>query len=147
MKVVVIGMQHKKSGSSFFLRLMKGEDLLETLTSFIRKNGITAGTISGIGAVDQLTLGYYDINSKSYQKKDFNEFLEILNLSGNISILDQEPFPHVHIIAGRANYETIGGHLIYAQVGLTAEIHILAADTLIKRQYDKESGLNLLNLV
>lgn len=139
-------MTFRRSGSSYILRLFKGEELVSTLKAFIQKYGITAGTISGIGATDLAIIGYYDESAKNYNKRTYEGNLEILNLTGNISMLNGEPFLHLHIILGDSELNTAGGHLFEAKISVTGEIFINAMDTILHRESDAESGLNLLKL-
>ena len=81
-----------------------------------------------------------------YQKKNIQEDLEILNVAGNIAMVDGEPFAHLHIILGDKNYNTIGGHLFSARISVTCEVFIRALDTVLKREFDEETQLKLLKI-
>jgi len=89
-----------------------GADLLESLTQFVRKEKITAGRISGIGATTHAVIAYYDQNQKKYLSMEFPGGMEILNLHGNVSIRDGNPFVHVHILLGDPQGKVFGGHLM-----------------------------------
>jgi len=136
----------RRVGSSYMVRLFKGEEKIDTLKGFLRKYGITAGTVSGIGATDDVTIGYFDPEKKEYQKKTFQGDFEILNLSGNVTMLDGEPLLHLHILLGDREYRVSGGHLFSANVSVTCEVFVKGLDTIIHREMDPETGLNLMKL-
>ncbi|GAB6139083.1 PPC domain-containing DNA-binding protein [Halanaerobaculum tunisiense] len=92
-------------------RLETGDDLLTELTELIKKEEIKAGKVSAIGAVKEATLSYYDQVTQEYQEEYFEEALEIVNLSGNISLKDGQPIIHAHISLGNEEGKLYGGHL------------------------------------
>ncbi|MFP4497625.1 MAG: PPC domain-containing DNA-binding protein [Vulcanimicrobiota bacterium] len=139
-------MDFKRVGTTYIVRLYKGEEIGASLKEFARKYGITAGFINGIGAVDDVILGYFHMGKKIYIEEHLEEDFELLSLMGNFALIDDEPFAHLHIMLGRDNYQVIGGHMVQARVSVTCEIYIQAADTIIKRVLDEGSGLKLMDL-
>ncbi|MDP7247801.1 MAG: DNA-binding protein [Candidatus Peribacteraceae bacterium] len=132
--------------SSYVLVLKTGEEIVESLTKYLVKNNITAGSISGIGAATDVVLNFYNMETKEYEEKSFPEELEILSLIGNISIKEGSPFAHLHIVLGTNDYACIGGHLKSAHVGPTCEIVIQELDVELKREVDETTGLYLLDM-
>lgn len=53
---------------------------------------------------------------------------------------------HLHIVLGDEKFQAYGGHLKNAVVSATCEIAIFELDSKIKRKYDDEIGLNLLDI-
>ena len=104
------------------------------------------GFITGIGAVLEAELGYYDLPSKRYAWKKFSNTQEIVSLTGSISTSENKLNLHAHIVLSDEHYQAHGGHLKEATVGGTCEILLRRFDTKLQRQYDKETGLNLLDL-
>ena len=76
------------------VRVMKDEDLLESLTAFIRDNNIKSGSINGIGALSTAQLGFFD--GSECQKFTITENVELTSLTGNIALLDDQPMLHIH---------------------------------------------------
>src|SRR5712691_9123492 len=95
----------------FMLRLEKREAILLSLKRFAKSKNLEAAVFEGIGSLNEVKLGHYDFTRKSYRYEVFREELEILTLSGNISILDKLPLPHAHVTLGRRDFSVIGGHL------------------------------------
>ncbi len=126
-----------------FLVLKKGEELISSLTQFLTEKNITAGSISGLGAVEKVDIAYYDLSTKTYLRKVFPDIYELLSATGNAALLDGKHFPHIHIVIGNRQYQTFGGHLFSAIVAATVELSIIAMPFRVERAYDDETGLKL----
>ncbi len=139
-------MQHKKIRNGFVLRLMRGEEVIKTLTSFVEEQKIPGGFVFGLGAFKEATLGYFDSAKKEYIKNFFRDDLEFGSLTGSISYVEGKPFIHAHVVAGGADCKAYFGHLFSATISATGEFFILPSDTRMERKADPETGLNLLDL-
>lgn len=137
-------MLYKRFDDKLVIRLRKGDRLVESVREILKKEQVKAGFITGIGAVNKLDIGIYDPSKRKYNNKIYEENLEILNLSGNISTMDDKLYTHFHISCGKADGMAIGGHLNEALISLTAEIFINLVDGNINRVYDDELGINLI---
>lgn len=51
-------MKYNKDGQTFLLVLVKGEDIVEVLTQFAMEQEMKFGSVSGIGACDNVTLNF-----------------------------------------------------------------------------------------
>jgi len=136
-------MRWKKLDGRYLLVLDKGEEVIESITRFCQEKGIGSGSFSGIGATDKAVIGY--LEKKDYLKKECNEDYEILNLIGNITYTDKA-FVHAHIILGRSDYSTIGGHLFSAVVSVTCEIWINPSSDRVLRIKDDKIGVMLISI-
>jgi predicted DNA-binding protein with PD1-like motif len=139
-------MQFKKIKDGFMLRLMKGEEIISTLSSFVQEQNIPGGFVFGLGAFNDATLGYFDAEKKEYVKNSFKEDLEFGSLTGSISYVEGKPFVHAHVVAGGADSKAYFGHLFSATISATGEFFIIPSDSLIERKPDTDTGLNLLDL-
>ena len=136
-------MQYKKVSGGYFIKIEKGEEVLETLTKFCKDNNLKSGSISGIGGTNDVSIKYYDMEKKEYLPINFGgKNYEIISLNGNISLVEGKPFVHLHIMIGDSDYRTFGGHLGKAVVGLTAEIMINMTEDIIERKLDEKYNLN-----
>ncbi len=125
-------------------RLNKGDDLIDALTEIIKQRGIVAGIISGIGAVSSARLGYFNQQTRQYEERHFAEEMEIAYLKGNISMKDNQVFPHIHAILSRRDFSAIGGHLYNGTIVYAFEFEILAFDgQSFVREFDTGTGLFL----
>jgi uncharacterized protein len=139
-------MKYKKFGEKFVVRLEKGEKVMENLTKFCTDQDIQAGSLSGIGALSQAEVQYYSLKDKEYHKKNFEDEFEVLNITGNISLVDDKPLIHAHITLSNTDFFAFGGHLVEATVGPTLEVIIEPMPGSITRKFDEEVGLKLIDL-
>jgi len=124
-------------------RLCKGDEIISRLSSFLKDNSITSGIITGIGAVSFAKIGYYNQTEQKYIAREFNEAMEILSLKGNISIKDNEPFMHLHIVLSKDDFTCIGGHLSEAKI-FAFEFEIIEFEGIsFERGFDSDTGLFL----
>lgn len=137
-------MQEFHSNQADVVVIRRGEEVMTRLTEYAREHDLKAAWISGLGGSGIVTLGFYDIEAKAYEWQEFATPLEILNLTGNLAIVDGEPFWHVHGTFGGRDYRAIGGHVKELVVGLTCELLVTPLDTPLTRIFDDETGLKLL---
>ncbi len=128
----------------YFLRLDRGEDLPARLLQFLSAEAVSAATLSGIGAVEQTTLGYYDLERREYVRRDFPESMELVSLAGNLAWEGERPILHMHaVIAGRDSV-AYGGHLFAARISATGELTVWTFDQRLERKLDNGTGLKLI---
>ena len=136
-------MEFRKFDNSYIIRLKKGEEIVETLKDFCSNQQIKLGKVSGIGAVNKVTVGLFDIDRKEYHSSDLIGNYEITTLTGNISTKDGETYLHLHINVADAQHKTYGGHLNSAIISATGEIIIDTIDGEVDQGFSEEIGLNL----
>ena len=133
-------------GRTFVAKLDYNADLLEELNKICIEKNITAGAINAIGAVSSLKLGFYDQDTKEYiyTTYAYDEPMEIVSCIGNVSIKDEKPFCHVHVIAADKKGKCIGGHLVQGTAIFAGEVTIqeyLGEDLI--RDVDNQTQLSL----
>ena len=125
-------------------RILKDEPLLEKIQDIVKEKDINLGLIKGIGALQNLNFSYYVQKEKRYVTKSINNPVEVLNLTGNISIKDGKPFIHCHITVADENGNAFGGHLAEKSKVFAFEYTIFILDGEEKvRKFDRETGLSL----
>ena len=137
-------MQAKKVDNGFFLRLDKDEEIISTLINFVADKNIQSGVITGIGALTEVTLGYFNRREKKYLQRVFGDIYELLSLNGSISYTGEAPVIHAHCVLGDADYRTHGGHLFSGLVAVTGEVYIRTFPDKFQRRHNDELSLNLL---
>jgi predicted DNA-binding protein with PD1-like motif len=120
-----------------------GDEVVETLVGFARDQGIRGGRLWGIGALEDAALGFYRRERKEYDRFGLEEEMELLSLHGNLSMTDQGPRVHAHVVVGRADGSAHGGHLFEAHVGPTLEAFVVESGEL-RREMDERFGLPLI---
>jgi predicted DNA-binding protein with PD1-like motif len=138
--------QYKQLSNQYMLRLDSGEDFLNTISGFCEQKGIKAAKVSGIGAVRDARISYFDLQKGEYISIEVPGDVELLSLMGNISIMEGQVFAHLHVTLADENFKVHGGHFSAGKVGATAEIFIEVYDLVLERKFYQETGLRLLVL-
>ena len=139
-------MKSVKSGDSFILRFDKNEELVRSLSEFVKNQGIAAGWISGLGGALWAELAFYHLDQKAYEFDRIEEPLEIANLTGNITTFNDKPFLHIHATVSDLNYHSYAGHLKELAVAATCEVKIDTLKTPISRVHNDACGLKIFDL-
>ncbi len=128
------------------LVLGTGDEFFVSLTDFAKKNRIEGGSFSGIGAFQQATIAYWNLQAKEYERIEIEEQVEVLALSGSLARSRDDVKIHAHAVLGRRYGSTIGGHLMRAVVLPTLELFVVDYGTRLTRRKDETTGLWLLDL-
>ena len=139
-------MKSKKLDTGTVLIFDSGDEVVSTLTGFAREKQITDAHFTAIGAFSGASLGYFDVGKKDYVKNQLNEQVEVLSLIGDIALDKGEPKIHAHVVVGKSDGAAMGGHLLEAHVRPTLELFLRESEEQLKRKFDPESGLALIDL-
>ena len=134
-----------KEGSTHLLRVDRGEDLVASITGYCDAAGISSASVSGIGAVQGVEIGFYQLAAKQYQRMRFEGIFELLTLSGNITRVDGKAFMHAHATLGASDFSVLGGHLFAAEVAVTGEIFLVETRLALTRKMNDGVGLKLID--
>ena len=137
-------MKIHSDGTITALILEKGESIHESLKQVTRKLELPGAFITGIGAVKDVTIGYFDIKSNKYKEIALKGFFELLSLNGDISWEGDEPIIHLHAVLGLEDGSVKGGHLMRANIAVTGEIFIHKTGARLEREKAEEFGLSLI---
>jgi uncharacterized protein len=138
-------MKSRQLDSGTVLVFDTGEEVVSTLTAFAKQNHIAAAHFTAIGAFSDADLGYFDPQKKQYLKNQVNEQVEVVSLIGDIALDKGEPKVHAHVVVGKKNGGAMGGHLLEAHVRPTLELVLEDSGEQLKRKFDPESGLALID--
>ncbi len=136
-------MEFRQFEQGYGIRLHKGEAVTQSLQAFFRKHRISTATLWAIGALEKVRLGYFDRQQKRYLEKEFPGVYELVGFTGNVSLVDGEPFLHAHAVLAGPDYVTFGGHFFEATVAVTMEVVLFTLPVTIQRKWDQETGLKL----
>lgn len=130
------------------IKLERGEELISTLTRFCADEGVRNAVFQGIGAVERVEIGYYDLGKREYYFRKDDGVFEVAAMQGNVALVDGKPFIHAHAVLSRCDESLacIGAHIKEAYVAVTLEVHMTVIDAEVSRSLDDDIGLKLLSL-
>ena len=131
---------------TFVLVFETGDEVVSEITNFTKVNDLDAASITAIGAFSRAMLGYFDIEKTQYEKIPIEEQVEVLSLVGDVALNRGEPELHAHVVLGRRDGTTRGGHLLEARVRPTLEVILVESPEHLKKRTDEETGLALIAL-
>ena len=129
-----------------FVRLEKGENIVESLQQIAQAHSITNAGISGIGSIENPILAHYTVTTKKYLEKPFTGIYEVISLLGNIAYVDQKPLVHAHCTISDEEMHAFAGHLVSGTVSATMELILTIFPTTYGKKMNEEIGLKLLDL-
>lgn len=126
------------------LVLETGEKVMARLEDYARQENVRAAHFTAIGAFRTCRVAYFDWETKDYIDLPFEEQMEVLVMAGDIAWKNGSPIVHAHVVLGRRDGTTRGGHLREACVRPTLEIFIEEGGSLV-RDDDPQSELALID--
>jgi predicted DNA-binding protein with PD1-like motif len=130
---------------TFAVVLAAGDEAIASLTAFAEEHRLTASHFTAIGAFERSVVAYFDWGSKKYQRIPISEQTEVLSLVGDITSKDDRPQVHAHVVLGKPDATAHGGHLMEGHVRPTLEIVITEEPAYLRRRFDPQSGLALID--
>jgi predicted DNA-binding protein with PD1-like motif len=115
-------------GTVHLLRLDTDDDLYDTITGYVKRHHIEAAWVTFLGAVKRASLRYYDQERKAYVDFSIDEPLEVVAGVGNVSVLDGEPFLHIHAALADESGAGRGGHVNSGTIVFALEVSIQVLD-------------------
>lgn len=125
-------MKVMRSGEFVVVRLDEGDEVISSLERAAREEGIGAAVIlSFVGALESSKL----ILQKGVDK-ELPFHTEAVG-NGNIALLENSRFVHLHVALG-CERGTWVGHLLRGVVGIFCEVIMAPIKPPLKRKYDRE---------
>jgi uncharacterized protein len=131
---------------TFAIIFNTGDEVVAGLKTFAGEKGLAASHFTAIGAFKDVVLGYFDWEKKDYTNIPIHEQVEVLSLVGDVTLDEGKPNIHAHVVLGKQDGSTCGGHLIEARVRPTLEVMLTESPDHLTRRFDRESGLALICL-
>ena len=123
-----------------------GDEVMEQLKNFAKDQKLRASQFTAIGAFSEAIVGFFDFSIKDYEKTPIQEQVEVLVLTGDISLFKDEYKVHAHVVVGKRDGTAHGGHLVKAIVHPTLEIILNESPKYLKREMDEESEIPLIKV-
>ncbi len=137
---------HEDGARTYALIFETGDEVIGKLREFARAQQLGGGHFTAIGAFQDVTLAYFDWETKEYEEIPVREQVEVLTLAGDIALHEGEPKIHAHVLIGKRDGTAHGGHLMEAHVRPTLELILTESPRHLQRRHDPETGLALITL-
>jgi uncharacterized protein len=111
----------------YFVVLEPGDEAVRCLIQFAREQEVDAAVVTGVGSVTELELGTGGGRSRDQLRRKLDEPLETCSLTGTLTLVDGEPFPHLHGSFARRDQSLVGGHVYLAVCGTSLELAVQVA--------------------
>jgi predicted DNA-binding protein with PD1-like motif len=130
---------------TFAAVLATGDEVMSSLLAFAAQHHLAATQFTAIGALSRAVVAFFDWSRREYRNIRIDEQVEVLSCLGDITLEQGKPKVHAHIVLGKADASAHGGHLIEGLVRPTLEIILTETPTHLRRRFDPESGLSLID--
>ena len=117
-------MNWQQFGDTYILKLETHEEFTRELKKFCIENGIKTASISALGAVNSVTLGFYNTQTQTYLEQSFHRGFELSSAIGTVQTIDGELVLHIHATISDKDFRTYGGHLFRAITSKVIEVVI-----------------------
>jgi predicted DNA-binding protein with PD1-like motif len=123
----------------------KGDEVLSGLTDFAIQYHVGAAHFTGIGAVSSATVGWLNLPKKMYNAIHVDQQVEVLSMIGDVALYNGKPVVHAHLVLGKSDGSTVGGHLWEANVNPTLEVFVSVDPVPLQKKLDDESGMKVID--
>jgi predicted DNA-binding protein with PD1-like motif len=133
-----------EAGRTVVLVFDHGDKVMPVLTDWCAEQQIGAAQFTAIGAFADVTVAWFDWEAKEYREIPVNEQVEVISLAGDVASSDGKPAVHAHVVVGRGDGSTRGGHFVDGTVRPTLELVLHETPAHLTKRYDPASGLALI---
>lgn len=131
---------------AWLLAFESGDRVLDELLRFAAAADARTCRLSGIGALSEASIAFFDRDSRRYEEIPVAEQVEVLTLLGSITLGPEgDRRVHLHATLGRRDGSTLGGHFVDGTVWPTLELFVIEVAADVRRAVDPESGLPLID--
>jgi predicted DNA-binding protein with PD1-like motif len=123
-----------------------GDEAVSALAQFARSEDLEAAQITGVGAFERATVGWFDRAARNYRRIPVDEQCEVLSLIGDVAEGQDGPVVHVHVVLGLSDGTTRGGHLLEARVFPTLEVIVTETPARLRKVLRPDIGIALIDL-
>lgn len=143
-------MDYRKFGETYYIRMDKGDEIVEKILEVCGKEGVRSAYFTGIGGCSDVEMQIFIPEREEFETERIEGTLELVNITGNV-ISDEtgELFHHTHALYTYIEdgvHRSSSGHLKSSTVLYTAEIELRPViGGVIGRQYDPVTGTGFWN--
>jgi predicted DNA-binding protein with PD1-like motif len=87
----------------------QGDEAFSGLQGFAENYHVTSAHFTAIGAVNGVTLGWFDPQRKMYKKIPVHGQHEVIGMSGDVALYQGKQVIHTHMVVANPDGSTLGG--------------------------------------
>ncbi|HEY4030655.1 MAG TPA: PPC domain-containing DNA-binding protein [Caulobacteraceae bacterium] len=134
------------SERTFVLVLDDGEEAFAAITAFAAEQGLSAASLTAIGAFSRARVGWFDFATRRYDPITVDQQCEALSLIGDIATGDDgKPSLHMHAVLGLRDGAVRGGHFLEGHVHPTLEVTVVESAAHLRRRKRPDLGIALIS--
>ena len=137
-------LDYRRLNDICYIRVDKGEEIIEKVLEVCKKEGIKSACFSGIGGCSKAELQTFIPENGSFETETIEGMLELINVTGNVVSEDDQLFHHTHAVFSykdESEHRMAAGHMKSMTVLYTAEIELRPViGGVISRKHDPETG-------
>jgi len=132
---------------TYVVVLDAGEEAFAAITAFAARENLGGASVTALGAFERATVGWFDVQAKTYREISVEQQCEVLSAIGDIAEGDDgKPDLHLHVVLGLRDGSTVRGHLLRAVVRPTLELTVVEAPVHPRRKQRADLGIALIAL-
>ena len=136
-------MDYRKLGSTIYIRMDRGDEIISTLLDICQRENIQSATYNGIGGCSAASIQTFDPASGTFHTEGKSGMLELVSMMGNVVEEEGRLYHHTHALFSFVEdgvHKVLGGHLKETVVLYTVEIEMRPVDGIVGRKRDPETG-------
>ena len=137
-------MDYRNMNGIYYIRVDKGEEIIEKLLEVCKSECINSAYFSGIGGCSRAEIQTFDPAEKCFETETLEGMLELISITGDVVSDNGQLFHHAHAMFSYKDgeeHKMAGGHIKSITVLYTAEIELRpVTGGKIGRKHDPETG-------
>lgn len=132
---------------TFILVLDEGDEAFGCITAFAEGEGVTAASITAIGAFRVAAIAFFEFQTKNYRKIPVQVQSEVLSMLGDVAVDNAgKASLHLHVVLGFEDGSTKGGHFLEGYVRPTLEVVLRETPVELRRRHRDDLGIALIDV-
>ena len=142
-------MDYRKMNNICYIRVDKGEEIIEKILEVCSIEGIESACFSGIGGCSRAEIQTFNPEEGHFETETIEGMLELVNITGDVIVDNGRLYHHSHAMftyKDGSEHKMAGGHIKSVTVLYTAEIELRPViGGRIGRKHDAETGSGFWN--
>ena len=137
-------MEYRKFGDAYYLRVDRGEEIVQSILDVCRNEGLASASFSGIGGCSEAEIQTFIPEEGAFEVRHLSGMLELVSLNGNVISDHSELSSHAHATFAYKEgdeHHVSAGHVKSITVLYTGEIELRPVlGGSIMKKFDPETG-------